>query len=143
MRILCIIMTLLLFSGNIDAGDRCLKQIDTHSEEQTEDEQTENNLRYWGNCTITFYCNCSACCGVWAGGGTASGTIPTAGRTVANNVLPYGTRVLIDGHEYIVEDCGGSIMDSGMWFDVYVNSHDEANARGMYQADVYIVEDKR
>ena len=35
---------------------------------------------------------------------TASGTIPVAGRTVACSWLPIGTRVLIDGNVYIVED---------------------------------------
>ena len=92
-------------------------------------------MTYWGACTITHYCNCSICCGQWAGGGTASGTIPTAGRTVACGALPFGTHVMINGHEYIVEDRGVN----GHWIDIYVSSHSEALAKGMYTADVYIV----
>ena len=135
MRILgMIIAVVLAVMPPLDAGDRGMIQV-----EQEIIEPTEYTL--FGTCTISHYCNCSACCGVWAGGGTASGTIPTSGRTVANNVLPYGTKVLIDGQEYVVEDCGGSIMDSGMWFDVYCDSHAEALQRGLYQTDVYIVED--
>ena len=89
----------------------------------------------WGVCTITFYCPCSECCGEWAGGATASGTTPTAGRTVAAD-LPFGTRLLIDGQEYVVEDRGVG----GMWVDIFVNDHNEALQRGMYQAEVYIIE---
>lgn len=89
----------------------------------------------WGVCTITFYCPCSECCGSWAGGATASGTTPTAGRTVAAD-LPFGTRLMIEGHEYVVEDRGVS----GMWVDIFVNDHQEALDRGMYSAEVYIIE---
>ena len=91
---------------------------------------------YYGACRITFYCGCSQCCGQWAGGPTASGVMPTPGRTVANGVLPFGTRVLIEGHEYVVEDRGVS----GDQFDIFVSDHQEALNRGLYYADVYIIE---
>ena len=100
-----------------------------------EEEQEVPSMHLWGTATITHYCNCSACCGQWAGGGTASGTTPTAGRTVAAD-LPFGTRLLINGQEYIVEDRGVS----GCWVDIYCDSHSEALARGMYQAEVYIID---
>lgn len=92
-------------------------------------------VHLWGVATITHYCNCSACCGQWAGGGTASGTTPTAGRTVAAD-LPFGTRLMINGHEYTVEDRGVS----GCWVDIYCDSHSEALERGMYQSKVYIID---
>lgn len=53
---------------------------------------------------------------------TASGTIPTEGRTIACNWLPFGTRVKIYGHWYTVEDRGG----------------DEAIEFGRRNAEVYI-----
>lgn len=92
--------------------------------------------RLWADCTITFYCPCSSCCGQWAGGATASGVMPTAGRTVACGALPFGTHVRIEGQEYIVEDTGVN----GHWIDIYVDSHSEALQRGMYTAPVYILE---
>lgn len=101
-----------------------------------ERELEKPNSSFYGTCTITHYCNCSACCGKWAGGGTASGTIPTAGRTVANGALPFGTRVKIGDTIYTVEDRGVS----GDVFDIYCDSHSEALNRGMYQTEVYIVE---
>ena len=118
-------------------------QIETYSTTEVENELAAEEeveevpaMHLWGVATITHYCNCSACCGQWAGGGTASGTVPTSGRTVAAD-LPFGTRLMINGHEYIVEDRGVS----GCWVDIYCDSHAEALARGMYQTEVWILED--
>lgn len=97
-------------------------------------EQTSTHL-YANSCRLTFYCPCSNCCGSW-GSSTASGVAPTANHTVANGSLPFGTRVLIDGVEYFVEDRGVGEFE----FDIFVNSHDEALQRGLYYTDVYIVE---
>lgn len=105
------------------------------TEEAPEKETPEEGKHLWGVCTITHYCNCSACCGQWAGGGTASGTVPTAGRTVACE-LPFGTEIEINGERYTVEDRGVS----GFWVDIYVNDHAEALQRGMYSAEVYIID---
>ena len=111
----------------------------TEDEEDVLPETPPQELSYYGNCTITHYDNGACCCGKWAGGNTASGVPPTVNRTVAHNYLPFGTRILINGVEYIVEDRGDSNMAGGMWFDIYVGSHEEANQRGMYQAEVYII----
>lgn len=89
-----------------------------------------------GVCTLTGYCQCERCCHQWAYGPTASGAWPTSGHTVAAD-LPFGTRVEILGHEYVVEDRGVS----GNWFDIYFDSHSEACAFGMRSAEVYIIED--
>ncbi len=102
-------------------------------------EETTDGWQYFGVCTVSHYCNCSICCGQWAGGGTASGVAPTPGRTVAHNYLPFGTRVLINGVEYVVEDRGDDNMSGGMWFDVFCGSHSEALQKGLYNADVYVI----
>ena len=102
---------------------------------ETKPEPPEPAMDYYGTCRITFYDSCAECCGAWAGGPTASGTMPTAGWTVANGSLPFGTQVVIDGHTYCVEDRGvGSDQ-----FDIFVNDHSEALARGLYYTDVYLV----
>ena len=98
-------------------------------------ELTKPEKRSIGVCTLTGYCNCSACCGAWSGGPCASGAWPTSGHTVAAD-LPFGTRVEINGHEYVVEDRGVS----GSWFDIYFDSHAEACAFGMQSAEVFIIE---
>lgn len=102
---------------------------------QEEIKPEEPQANYYANCRITFYCPCSACCGSW-GNATASGVMPTANHTVANGSLPFGTRIKVDGQEYIVEDRGVGEFE----IDIFVNDHQEALNRGLYYSDVYIVE---
>ena len=91
-----------------------------------------------GQFKITAYCNCSKCCGKWAGGPTASGTMPQAGRTIAVDpkVIPLGTKVIIDGHTYVAEDTGSAIK--GKKIDMYFSSHSEAMAWGVKSKNVSI-----
>lgn len=93
-------------------------------------------LTYYGNCRITFYCPNACCCGAYASGYTASGAPVQANHTVANGSLPFGTKVMIDDVVYTVEDRGVG----GDQFDIFVWSHEEALARGLYYRDVWIVE---
>ena len=98
-------------------------------------ELTKPKLRLYGTCTITHYCWCATCNGR-AGHPTASGVNPTVNHTVATASLPFGTKIMINGQTYVCEDRGVPEM----WVDIFVASHAEADARGMYQAEVYIVE---
>ena len=63
--------------------------------------------------------------------------IATEGRTIAVDpeVIPYGTKVLIDGHTYIAEDTGGAIK--GNKIDIFVDSHQEAVNRGRIKREVF------
>lgn len=92
-------------------------------------------MHLYGNCRITFYCHCATCNGR-AGANCASGVQPTVNHTVANGALPFGTRLLIDGQEYVVEDRGVGAFE----IDIFVSSHDEALRRGLYYRDVYIID---
>ena len=69
---------------------------------------------------------------------TASGTIPTAGRTIATDVsvIPFGTVVYIDGHEFVAEDRGGAVR--GNHIDRYFNTHREAWDFGRQTVEVFI-----
>lgn len=95
-----------------------------------------NGNEYLGNFKLTAYCNCSSCCGKWAGGATASGTTPTAGRTVAMGGIPFGTKLSINGNVYTVEDRGTPYGH----IDIYFNSHSEALQFGVKYADVYKIQ---
>ena len=91
-----------------------------------------------GTFKITGYCGCSSCCGKTTGI-TASGTKATAGRTIAAgpSKLPFGTKVVINGHTYTVEDRGGAIR--GNRIDVFFSSHAKALEWGVRYCDVYTV----
>ena len=103
-----------------------------------------------GVCEITAYCTCVKCCGIWSaehpsrqGTGyvqkTATGTIPTEGRTVAvdKDVIPLGSIVIIDGVTYIAEDTGSAVK--GNVVDIYFDSHEEAVQFGRRTAQVTYV----
>lgn len=87
----------------------------------------------------TAYCPCVKCCGK-TDGITATGTNATAGRTVAvdPDVIPYGAAIVIDGHTYYAEDCGGAI--NGNDIDIYFDTHDEALQFGRQILTAYIYE---
>lgn len=89
-----------------------------------------------GEFKITAYCPCTKCCGQWAKGITSTGVTAQANRTIAVDpkVIPYGTTVLIDGNEYIAEDCGGAIK--GKRIDIYFDTHQEALQWGVKHKEV-------
>lgn len=72
------------------------------------------------------------------GSATSTGVTAQEGRTVAvdPSVIPYGTEVLIDGHVYIAEDCGGAVK--GNVIDIFV----EDERMEMYYTDVYVRKEK-
>jgi 3D (Asp-Asp-Asp) domain-containing protein len=97
---------------------------------------------FLGEFTLTAYCPGRCCCGKWASGYTATGTLATEGRTIAVDpkVIPYGSRVLLiwpDGtqREYIAEDCGGGV--NGNHIDVFFNNHQAARYFGVQSAMAY------
>lgn len=100
-------------------------------------QQAETDEGHWvplGSYKVTFYCNCKRCCGKWAGGPTASETMPAQGRTVACGSLPLGTHILIEGMgERVVEDRGVK----GRHIDVYMDSHSECLKLGVKHLQVF------
>lgn len=96
---------------------------------------SEGSLQYLGNFRITYYCSCSECCS-GGFGHTSSGTVPTVGRTISVNPaqIPYGTCVVINGHEYVAEDSGVGTNQ----IDIYVGDHEKALQLGLDYCDVYI-----
>lgn len=100
---------------------------------------SSNGKQSLGSFKITHYCSCYYCSGGW-GGGTSTGAIATVGRTIAVDprVIPYGTRVIINGHVYVAEDCGGAIK--GNKIDIYVANHATALANGVYYTEVFLAD---
>lgn len=98
--------------------------------------QVQEQYTSLGTYKITAYCSCQKCTG--SGNGiTASGTQATAGRTIAApSNLPFGTKLLINGHEYIVEDRGGAIKNNVL--DMYFDDHEQALQWGVKYIEVFI-----
>ena len=126
-------------SGNTDSSDSSSDSgEDTSSSDSSDaasdssDSSDSSQGTYLGNFKLTAYCNCAICCGT-AGNATASGTMPVAGRTVAMAGVPFGTKLLINGNVYTVEDLGTPYGH----VDIYCSSHSEALSFGLQYADVY------
>lgn len=102
----------------------------------------EHSLLSLGQFRITHYCQCSICCGPWANGITSTGVTATTNRTIAVDptVIPYGSKVVINGQIYIAEDCGGAIKNNRI--DIYMGSHAEAENSGVFETEVYLLEDE-
>jgi len=74
------------------------------------------------------------------GNGTASGTMPEAGRTIATGSgLPFGTKVYIPalGGVYVVEDRGGAVSNGII--DIYMNSQEECVNWGRQNIEIFIM----
>ena len=102
-----------------------------------------------GEFKLTAYCSCHKCCGFWAysrpfdeNGNDivigASGERLVQGVSVAVDptVIPYDSKVYIDGKEYIAHDCGGAIK--GNRIDVYFDNHQDALDFGVRYANVEV-----
>jgi 3D (Asp-Asp-Asp) domain-containing protein len=94
-----------------------------------------------GEYKLTAYCACFKCCGKHpsddAYGITKSGVRAVEGVTVAADpkVIPLGTEIIIDGHEYLVQDIGGAIK--GNRIDVYFDSHQDALEFGVQYKEIF------
>lgn len=98
-------------------------------------------LEYLGEFTITAYC-CEKYAHICNDGDwlTATG-IPVEPGIVAvdPDVVPLGSRLVIDGQEYIAADTGGAIK--GEKIDIAVSEHETALEYGVQTADVYIIKE--
>ena len=120
--------------------------------ETVEVKPTEPTIISLGEYKLTAYCSCEKCCGQWAVNRpknengkpiiyTANMSVAKQGVTVAadTSVLPFGTVLLIDGNEYIVQDRGGAIK--GNRIDVYFESHEEALQFGVQYKEIFMKEE--
>lgn len=78
---------------------------------------------------VTAYCGCYSCSEGY-GTQTSTGVTAEAGRTIAvdPDVVPYGSKVQINGHTYVAEDCGGAI--NGYEIDIYMDEHSSTDRFG-------------
>ena len=134
-------------SVNVTEEIEVTEEID-ESDEAKENEKEKNkpsnefsNVISLGEFKLTAYCSCSECCGIWSGSPTASGEMPMVNHTIAvdTSVIPFGTKVMINGNIYIAEDTGSAII--GNRIDIYMSSHNEALNFGVQYAEVFKIVD--
>ena len=128
--------------GTIEEDKRT---IETETDKEVDANQAVEPVSL-GNFKLTAYCSCSLCCGKWAynrPNGVVYGAIGEElkeGYSIAVDptVIPYRTEVIINGHTYKAQDCGGAIK--GNRIDVYFNDHQAALNFGVQYAEVFLVE---
>lgn len=130
--------------GTVETTEGTTKKVVTTTEKATntttattEKKVTEakKDNSYELRCKITHYCACAKCCGK-SDGITASGKKAKINHTIAvdRSVIPFGSKVIINGKEYIAEDCGVG----GNTIDIFVSSHSEALEKGVYYTTVVV-----
>lgn len=116
-------------------------------------EPAEPELISLGEFLLTAYCSCYECCGKWAldrpldeNGNEivygSSGAVLEAGKSIAvdTSVIPYGTRVVIEGYgEFIAQDSGDDWV-VGNHIDIYFSEHSELDEFGEQYAEVFLQE---
>ncbi len=93
----------------------------------------------------TAYCSCKSCCGIYAENRpngvvyTASGAVAKANHTIAvdTSVIPFGTKVIINGNTYVAEDTGSAIK--GNKIDIYFDNHSDALKWGRRTIEIEVV----
>ena len=93
----------------------------------------------------TAYCSCKSCCGIYAENRpngvvyTASGAVAKANHTIAvdTSVIPFGTKVIINGNTYVAEDTGSAIK--GNKIDIYFDNHSDALSWGKRTIEIEVV----
>lgn len=95
--------------------------------------------RSLGTFTTTGYCPCRKCSGGW-GRQTSTGAIARPNHTVAVDprVIPYGTKLMINGIIYTAEDMGGGVK--GKHIDIFYETHAQAQRQGSQRQEVFLVE---
>lgn len=105
-------------------------------------EPVAEGQRSLGVFTITAYCGCEKCCGVYAEnrGDVVTGALGvplTANYSIAvdPNVISFYSTVYINGQPYVAHDTGGAIK--GNRIDIYMDNHQDALNWGVRTVEVF------
>lgn len=139
--LLVLSITLIAFALNHYVDDDISTDTDlcVEAAEPTATPKPDYIIKSLGVYEWTAYCPCMECCGK-TDGITASGVKAVEGVTIAadTSILPFETTVIMDGHEYTVQDIGGAIK--GNRIDLYFDSHQDALDFGRQWKEIYIKE---
>jgi len=110
----------------------------TYTKQTAQTALSSAGLRSLGVFRTTGYCPCYQCSEGW-GRRTSSGAIARSSHTVAVDprVIPYGSRLMIDGIIYTAEDCGGGVK--GNHIDIFYDTHAQTRQHGTRRQEVFLV----
>lgn len=101
-------------------------------------EEAAPAIRSLGVFRTTGYCPCSSCSEGW-GRKTSTGAIAQSNHTIAVDpkVIPYGSKVMINGVIYTAEDRGGGVK--GNHIDIFFDTHAQTRQHGSRNVEVFLV----
>lgn len=141
--IICFVLTGCMELQKIERTNhqKVLNQLSSVNQIVSDLKSDEYEFVYLGDFKLTHYCLelYPHICGEGKGI-TYTGTQATVGRTIAvdSRVIPYGTKVYIEGYGWrIAEDKGAAINDSHI--DILVDTHDQALQLGTKTGGVWIL----
>ncbi|MCI6886971.1 MAG: 3D domain-containing protein [Lachnospiraceae bacterium] len=123
----------------------CTKNADGISDDSSSEKagseshsETAHGLQSLGIFRTTGYCPCYQCSEGW-GRHTSTGAIATSGHTIAVDprVIPYGSKVMINGVIYTAEDRGGGVR--GNHIDIFYDTHSQTRQHGSRNLEVFLV----
>jgi 3D (Asp-Asp-Asp) domain-containing protein len=102
------------------------------------DYSVQTGLISLGAFRTTAYCPCYACSEGY-GRHTSTGTIAKSNHTIAVDprVIPYGSKVMINGTVYTAEDRGGAVK--GHHIDIFYDTHAQTRQYGSRNVEVFLL----
>lgn len=97
-----------------------------------------SGMRSLGMFRTTGYCPCYQCSEGW-GRRTSTGATARSSHTIAVDprVIPYGSKVMVNGVVYTAEDRGGGVK--GNHIDIFFDSHSQTRQHGSRSAEVFLL----
>jgi 3D (Asp-Asp-Asp) domain-containing protein len=108
------------------------------SDSDSTDHSGHTGLTSLGSFRTTAYCPCYACSEGY-GRHTSTGTIAKSNHTIAVDprVIPYGSKVMINGTVYTAEDRGGGVK--GNHIDIFYDTHAQTRQYGSRNVEVFLL----
>lgn len=127
------------------AEDQKLSNTQTYTKGEIAQPETEecddsaDAMTSLGVFRTTAYCPCYQCSEGW-GRKTSTGATAKANHTIAvdPNVIPYGSKIMINGVVYTAEDRGGGVR--GNHIDIFYDTHSQTRQHGSQSTEVFLIQ---
>jgi 3D (Asp-Asp-Asp) domain-containing protein len=130
-------------TGDTDSTDTAEDTADTDTAAEAADTTTHSEHNHSGMISLgsfrtTAYCPCNSCSEGY-GRHTSTGTIAQSNHTIAVDprVIPYGSKVMINGTIYTAEDRGGGVK--GKHIDIFYDTHAQTRQYGSQNVEVFLL----